>query len=88
MSIKRGRGWRRKKNFSKGRRKKKICITVWKHKWYKHDGQYIKGKIHCPYIDSIKTNNRKGHGAATNYKHSDKLKIDSMLYQIKEYEEN
>lgn len=43
----RNRAWRRKKNFSKGRRKKHIAMAVCRNWWYEHDGQYIKGKIHC-----------------------------------------
>lgn len=43
----RNRAWRRKKNFSKGRRKKYIAMAVCRNWWYEHDGQYIKGKIHC-----------------------------------------
>ena len=29
------------------RRKKNICTKAYGWDWYKHDGQYSKGKIHC-----------------------------------------
>lgn len=35
----RNRAWRRKKNFSKGRRKKRIAIAVCRNWWYEHDGR-------------------------------------------------
>lgn len=41
----RNRAWRRKKNFSKGRRKKHIAMAVCRNWWYEHDGQYIKGNL-------------------------------------------
>lgn len=28
-------------------RKKRVCKSVYDIDWYKHDGQYAKGKIHC-----------------------------------------
>lgn len=54
---------------------------------YKHDGQYIKGKIHCscPFC-SPKTNNRGRYGKAVNYTHSDSIKIESMQCRVLEYE--
>lgn len=42
--MERNRYWRRKKNFSKGRRKKNIAKSAFNGWWYEHDGQYIKGK--------------------------------------------
>lgn len=34
----------RRKNIQ---RKKRISNSVYGFDWYKHDGQYFKGKIHC-----------------------------------------
>lgn len=86
MSVKRNRSWRRKKDFSKGRRKKNLSHAVCHDQWYEHDGQYIKGKIHCScYWCSRKTNNRGRYGTAMNWKHSDKQKLDSMDLKISEY---
>lgn len=60
----RNRAWRRKKNFSKGRRKKRIAVAVCRNWWYEHDGQYIKGKIHCSCPSCSPKTNNHGHGAA------------------------
>lgn len=88
MNRKRNRGWRRKINYSKARRKKTISKSFCKNGWYKYDGQYIKGKIHCSCSEcSPRTNNRGRYGAAINYKRSDKQKVDAMQYQINEYNE-
>lgn len=82
----RNRAWRRKKNFSKGRRKKHIAMAVYRNWWYEHDGQYIKGKIHCSCpCCSPKTNNRGRYGVSVNLKHSDKQKVDSMCSQVSDY---
>lgn len=84
----RNRAWRRKKNFSKGRRKKNIVRAVCKNWQFKYDGQYIKGKIHCSCpLCSCKTNNNGRWGVAMNWKHSDAQKIMSMDSQIKEFVE-
>lgn len=75
--MSRDRGWRRKKNWSKAFRKKKLAY--WWH--YKYDGQYIKGKIHCSCpLCGAKTNNKKnlfycGHRF---WKPSDQIKVDKM----------
>ena len=83
----RNRAWRRKKNFSKGRRKKRIALNVCRNWWYEHDGQYIKGKIHCSCpCCSQKTNNRGRYGKSVNYTHSDNMKVESMKYKALEYE--
>lgn len=84
----RNRGWRRRKDYYKGRRKKNIVLSIYKVPWYKHDGQYIKGKIHCSCpMCASKTKNRIGwYGSKINYKHSDQQKIDNMYSQIEEYE--
>lgn len=82
----RNRAWRRKKNFSKGRRKKHIAMAVCRNWWYEHDGQYIKGKIHCSCPScSPKTNNRGRYGSARNYIHSDLAKVESMQCKVSEY---
>jgi len=85
------RGERRKLNFAKGRRKKKLAKAVCNGWGFEHDGQYIKGKIHCSCpMCSAKTNNRGRYGAAMNYKHSDMQKLESLDSQEAEYleEEN
>lgn len=81
----RNRAWRRKKNFSKGRRKKHIAMAVCRNWWYEHDGQYIKGKIHCSCPSCSPKTNNHGHGAARNYTHSDLAKVESMQCKISEY---
>lgn len=84
----RSRGEIRKINFAKGLRKKKLLSSIMHGdpNYYKHDGQYIKGKIHCSCpLCSAKTNNRGRYGVAKNYKHSDLQKLDSMKYQEKEF---
>lgn len=81
----RNRAWRRKKNFSKGRRKKRIAVAVCRNWWYEHDGQYIKGKIHCSCPSCSPKTNNHGHGAARNYTHSDLAKVESMQCKISEY---
>ncbi len=84
----RDRGWRRKKNFSKGHRKKVIAKSAFNGWGYKHDGQYIKGKIHCSCpCCSPRTNNRGRYGVALNWKHTDAQKILSMDSQVKDFVE-
>ena len=93
----RSRAWRRKKNYSKGRRKQKIAVelfgnpedsTAIKTPFNNHVGQYIKGKVHCScMLCSAKTNNRGRYGKAVNYRHSDEMKVDSMEDQINDYKE-
>ncbi len=83
--MSRNRAWRRKKNYSKAIRKMKLSKSyafVWEDGWYDHLGQYIKGKIHCSCpLCSAKTRSRKRYGGVISYKHSDKIKIDSMDYK-------
>lgn len=82
----RNRGWRRKKDFSKGHRKKRIAESVCRDSWYEHDGQYIKGKIHCSCpCCSPKTNNRGRYGAAMKWKHTDAQKILSMNSKMEDF---
>lgn len=45
--VKRGIAYRRYIRTKTIRRKKCICNAVYGSDWYKHDGQYSKGKIHC-----------------------------------------
>lgn len=95
--MSRNRAWRRKKNYSKGKRKQKIAIALFgypseciaiKTPFNNHVGQYIKGKVHCScMMCSAKTNNRGRYGRAINYKHSDEMKVNSMKEQIHDYEE-
>lgn len=87
--MERNRCWRRKKNFSKGRRKKRIAMEVCRNWWYEHDGQYIKGKIHCSCpCCSPRTNNRGRYGVAMNWKHTDAQKILSMDSQKEDFIES
>ncbi len=88
--MERIRAFRRKKNYSKANRKKNILKAYHITNWYKYDGQFIKGKIHCSCgICSAKTNNKHGKShwsKPTEYKHSDLIKIERIKSQIKEYE--
>lgn len=43
----RDNGFRREMRHKAISRKKAICKQVYGNDWYKHDGQYDKGKIHC-----------------------------------------
>lgn len=47
--MNRTRNYRREERNKAIRRKKKICHQVYSGEsgWYKYDGQYSKGKIHC-----------------------------------------
>ena len=45
--MSRGLAYNREVRNKNIRRKKRICNEVMKYDWYKHDGQYSKGKIHC-----------------------------------------
>lgn len=44
---KRGMAYRRYVRYKVIKRKKRISNAVYGLDWYKHDGQYSKGKIHC-----------------------------------------
>lgn len=75
------------------RRKKRICQEVYGFDWYKQDGYYDKGKIHCSCsLCAAKTNDRLLSTAGThkrygkkNWKYSDRKKIDSMNDKLKLY---
>lgn len=45
--MNRTRSYRREVRNKEIARKKRICLEIMGHDWYKHDGQYSKGKIHC-----------------------------------------
>ena len=66
-------------------RKKRLSARYW---FYKHDGQYSKGKIHCSCpICAAKTNTKhlKQVGSNINWKPSDKSIIDLMDIELKEF---
>ena len=68
------------------KRKKRISNHYW---YYKFDGQYSKGKIHCSCpICASKTNTRNLHtvGSVRNWKHSDLIKLEAMNNDLKEFE--
>ena len=86
----RDRGKRRKDNYKKAIRKRKISESKLgkNNAWYEHLGQYIKGKIHCscPLCTAYSKTNTKGKWCKgkKNYKISDQKIIDSMNEQMKE----
>ena len=43
----RTRAYRRTVRHNAIARKKRICLNFYGFDWYKHDGMYSKGKIHC-----------------------------------------
>jgi len=82
--MERTRAERRKKNYAEVRRKKKIANRLYGCDRYEHDGQYIKGKVHCSCgLCCAKTNNKKW--GYKSWKHSDTQKINSMDYQMVEF---
>jgi hypothetical protein len=59
------------------KRKKRISHQGRDYWYYKFDGQYSKGKIHCSCpLCSVKSSEE--------LKHSDKIKIDEMISQLKD----
>lgn len=46
-TTRRNRAYLRSVRYKNIRRKKRISKSVYGLDWYKHDGQYSKGKIHC-----------------------------------------
>ena len=85
---------------NKAKRKRKIINELinpeWNSvEWYKHFGQYRKGKIHCSCpICRAKTNHRqmlwKGNGrtpGGNNWKPSDRRRLDSMMDDIRRKED-
>ena len=88
----RNRGWRRKKDFSKAKRKKSIDIEL--SSWnnilcYNNLHQYSKNKIHCSCaICSTKTRNKgrrrnlpKNYAPSINYTIKDQRRKDEMDYE-------
>ncbi len=47
MKVKRGLAYRRYQRNKVIQRKKRISNMIYGFDWYKFDGQYAKGKIHC-----------------------------------------
>ena len=106
----RNRAWRRKKDFYKAIRKRKIDLdcTWWfevpadfmnfnvSGGFYKNLHQYSKNKVHCSCpMCSAKTKNKgnsrlkhANYSPSINYKPSEKRKIDSMNYEIENYEDD
>lgn len=94
--IHRNRGNRRWRDRQKATRKQKIShfhkdiVTGGRLEWYKHFGQYKKGKVHCSCpLCRAKTNDEfYGH---RNYKPTDRRKIEALderetLFNSKEEE--
>lgn len=76
------------------RRKKSIAQHCWRNWELPFDGMYSKEKIHCSCpMCSTKTRNKKYkrrhlHGnyyPSINWKHSDKVKIEGMNQDLKEF---
>ena len=76
------------------RRKKTIAEKIYRWSYYKCDGRYDKGKVHCSCPMCTRKTNNKGknrlkHGnyyPSKDWKHSDKIQIDSGNDQLKELE--
>lgn len=84
----RDRGWRRKKDFSKAKRKMEINKTYYSNNilLYNNLHQYSKNKIHCSCpLCSAKTRNKGkrrkigNYSPSINYKISEQRKINSMM---------
>lgn len=97
----RNRGWRRKKDFSKAKRKRNLDLEISYH-WaddyldcgfYRNLHQYSKNKIHCSCgMCSAKTRNKgkrrkleNNYSPSINYSIKDKKKIDSMNDELLEF---
>ena len=90
--MNRDKNYYRKMRAKHIRRKKKIANSVCYNGWgYEYDGMYSKGKIHCSCPSCSQKTNNKGknrlkHGnyyPSKDWKHSDKIKIDSGNEQLK-----
>lgn len=92
MAEERTRALRRKNDYTKAIRKKKISDSYCPDGWYDHFGQYIKGKIHCScqMCTAYTKTNSKGRwcGGKKNWKCSDVKKIEEMDFETKEEFEN
>ena len=75
----RTRDYRRKMNYTKAIRKRKIDHEIHETPFYNNIGRYIKGKIHC----SCALCRAKSNG--DNWKKSDAVRIDSMRSDEREY---
>lgn len=90
----RSKSFRRKMRSKHIRRKKTIAEKIYGEGYYKCDGAYDKGKIHCSCPMCTRKTNNKGknrlkHGnyyPSKDWKHSDLQKIQKMENEIKEYE--
>ena len=92
----RNRGWRRKNDFSKAKRKKDID-KIWSvriscyNPYYKNLHEYSKNKIHCSCgMCSAKTRNKgkrrmipKNYSPSINYTIKDQKRKDEMDYEEK-----
>lgn len=74
------------------RRKKRIVNAYHGYWYYPFDGMYSKGKIHCSCImcrnktcGRVDGFSNDGSHGKKHWKHSDKTKLDSMDFQLKEY---
>lgn len=72
----RTRAERRKNNINHIKKKKNLVHSFMGSDWYKHDGQYSKGKIHCSC--PLCTGKKKGRRRNNDRPYSDRKKIDSM----------
>ena len=86
------KAYARKMRWKHIQRKKKIAEKLYGHGYYKCDGKYDKGKVHCSCpMCSRKTNNkgknRLKHGnyyPSKDWKQSDQIKLDNTDDQLKE----
>lgn len=75
------------------RRKKRIAEKHYGWGYYRCDGKYDKGKIHCSCSMCAQKTNNKGKNRlkrgnyypSKNWKHSDAINIESMEQELQEY---
>ncbi len=72
---------RRKKDFTKAFRKRKICRAISVYEWYNNLHQYSKNKIHC----SCGMCRFRNTWEPKRKPISDMKRIEGMKYQMKEY---
>ena len=76
---------KRKNDYNKALKKKRICERHYGFEYYDNIHQYSKNKIHCSCpICSSKTNGKGRWGKGKNLTHSDKIKIDCMNSQLED----
>lgn len=84
----RNKGYYREMRKKHINRKKKIANEI--HWYYKYDGMFNKGKIHCGCACCRSKVNNKGkhrnYHPTKNWKHSDMMQIASMDAEIADYE--